>query len=295
MAFGRSSLLTAASAAEGQTLLALVPGTNVQAFSANLTTFAGIAPSANIVSLLGAPDYASVRLQLSLVPGTNVQAFDTELGQIAGLLDPNANRLLGWNDTTNAYDFYAVGTGLTLTGGLLGVNGGAITGINGPQVAFADNDGNFAAPNVQEAIEELDDVNGAGPNAGNAKVDWSQLSNVPSGFADGVDDSGSGGGGADPDAIHDNVSGEITAIADKTTPVVGDHLLIEDSQASNVKKDITVNTLKTPLESIMVLSSLQGSITDAQVPDSITITTAASAATARYWGLGDELLPKWDY
>lgn len=47
----------------------------------------------------------------------------------------------------------------------------------------------------------------------------------------------------DTDAIHDNVSGEISAITAKGTPIDADFLLIEDSAASNVKKRITIGSL----------------------------------------------------
>lgn len=86
-----------------------------------------------------------------------------------------------------------------------------------------------------------------------------------------------GAGGADADAIHDNVAGEIAAIADKATPVAADHLVIEDSAASNDKKDITVGSLETALEGVMDLQDMQGAVTDSQVPDSITVTTAGTA------------------
>ena len=50
-------------------------------------------------------------------------------------------------------------------------------------------------------------------------------------------------GGADSDAIHDNVAGEISTVTEKTTPVSADLLLIEDSAASNVKKSIQIGNL----------------------------------------------------
>lgn len=47
----------------------------------------------------------------------------------------------------------------------------------------------------------------------------------------------------DADAIHDNVAGEINAIAEKTTPVDDDVLLIEDSAASYAKKRVKIGNL----------------------------------------------------
>jgi len=49
--------------------------------------------------------------------------------------------------------------------------------------------------------------------------------------------------GTDSAAIHDNVAGEIAAVAAKATPVSGDLLLIEDSADSNSKKRITIGSL----------------------------------------------------
>ena len=52
-----------------------------------------------------------------------------------------------------------------------------------------------------------------------------------------------GGSGTDDDAIHDNVSGEISIISAKTTPIGADYLLIEDSEESANKKRITISQL----------------------------------------------------
>lgn len=47
----------------------------------------------------------------------------------------------------------------------------------------------------------------------------------------------------DDTAIHDNVSGEISAVTAKATPTSADFLLIEDAAASNAKKRITIGDL----------------------------------------------------
>lgn len=50
-------------------------------------------------------------------------------------------------------------------------------------------------------------------------------------------------GGSDPAAVHDNVSGEIAAITEKTSPVEDDLALIEDSEDSNNKKSVKLGNI----------------------------------------------------
>jgi hypothetical protein len=88
-----ASLVNAANYSAMRTLLSLVPGTDVQAFSSVLSIYAGIAPSANVQTLLGAADFAAFRTSLSLVVGTNVQAYDADLATIAGLTATTDNFL----------------------------------------------------------------------------------------------------------------------------------------------------------------------------------------------------------
>lgn len=78
------ALIDDATTGDLRTTLGLAIGSNVQAYSANLTTFAGIAPSANVQSVLGAADYAAIRTLLGLVIGTNVQAYSAVLAAISG-------------------------------------------------------------------------------------------------------------------------------------------------------------------------------------------------------------------
>ena len=50
-------------------------------------------------------------------------------------------------------------------------------------------------------------------------------------------------GGADPNAIHVNVAGEIAGIAPKAVPIAADLIVIEDSAAANAKKSVQVGNL----------------------------------------------------
>ncbi|KAF0180456.1 MAG: hypothetical protein FD161_886 [Limisphaerales bacterium] len=64
LAEGNLATLTSPSTARGN--LGLIIGTHVQAYDADLTTWAGISPSANVQTLLGAADYAAFRSSLGL-------------------------------------------------------------------------------------------------------------------------------------------------------------------------------------------------------------------------------------
>ncbi len=56
-----------------------------QGLDPDLTIYAGITPSANVQSLLGAANYGAARTLLSLVPGTDVQAYDADLAAISAV------------------------------------------------------------------------------------------------------------------------------------------------------------------------------------------------------------------
>lgn len=59
--------------------------------------------------------------------------------------------------------------------------------------------------------------------------------------------SGGGGGGSDLDAIHVDTANEITGITQKSVPVNNDEFVIEDSEASYVKKALTYANLESNL------------------------------------------------
>lgn len=74
--FGRG-VLDDADAAALQTTAGVVIGTNVQAYDPDLTTYAGITPSANVQSFLTSADYAAMMTQLA------AQASDADLNDLA--------------------------------------------------------------------------------------------------------------------------------------------------------------------------------------------------------------------
>lgn len=97
------------------------------------------------------------------------------------------------------------------------------------------------------------------------------------------------GSGTDPDAIHDNVAGEIAAITAKATPVSGDFLLIEDSADSNNKKRITIGDLPGGGASLPVSDStsiVEGNTDDTKLMR-IDVETNVATATTRVLSMPD--------
>lgn len=84
--------------------------------------------------------------------------------------------------------------------------------------------------------------------------------------------------GADSTAIHDNVASEISAITEKTSPVSADMLVIEDSEAANVKKMLKLANL--PAGSAFTLTSYVYAYMTAAMSNLSTNTTHALNLTA---------------
>lgn len=67
---------------------------------------------------------SETRTDLSLVVGTNVQAWSAALDQIAALGDPNADRIVFWDDSAGGFAYLTLGTNLSITGTTINATGG---------------------------------------------------------------------------------------------------------------------------------------------------------------------------
>jgi hypothetical protein len=92
-------------------------------------------------------------------------------------------------------------------------------------------------------------------------------------------DTGGGGGGNDPTAIHDDVSGEINAVVGKTTPTGSDLLLIEDAGASFSKKKITIGALEAALFPVELGPETTGEYVAGITANQGLLTTGTAGAT----------------
>lgn len=108
--------LAATNAAAAATNGLAVALTNIyQPKDSDLTTYAGITPSANVQSLLGAANYSAMRTLLTLVPGTDVQAYDADLASLAGA----SSTALYYRSAANTWSPVTVGIGLSFSSGVL--------------------------------------------------------------------------------------------------------------------------------------------------------------------------------
>ncbi len=140
-------------------VLSTLGGGDFQLRSANLTTYSGITPSANVQSLLAAANYAAMKALLDLEIGVDVQAWSANLDEYAAV-NPTAAGLALLDDADNTAQRTTLGLGsiATQAASSVSITGGSITGITDLAVA----DGGTGASSASAARTSLGAVNVAG-------------------------------------------------------------------------------------------------------------------------------------
>jgi hypothetical protein len=153
---------------------ALVAGTDYLAPNGNGSSLTGLTKSqvglgsvSNALQLIAAnnlsdlTDAGAARTNLGVAIGSNVQAFNAGLAQIAGLADPNADKLLFWDDSAGAYAYLTLGTNLSITDTTLNAagGGGGTPGGSSGDIQYNDG-GSFAGALLKQGSNLIEQRNG---------------------------------------------------------------------------------------------------------------------------------------
>jgi len=129
-----------------RTALGLMIGTNVQAYDADLTTYAGITPSANMQAFLDDANFATMRTTLGLAIGTNVQAWDADLDTYAGI-----------TPSVNVQTFLGVASSAAMMAHLSGTATSAFS-FNGQNVTIEHAGFGNVGPNADISVYVIDEL-----------------------------------------------------------------------------------------------------------------------------------------
>jgi hypothetical protein len=204
----------------------------------------GLAGSGTVTSVaLTAPDIFTV----------TGSGGTTAVSLVVAPTDPGADRLVFWDDSASKWVYLTPGAGVLITAATIALDINGLTADGTP-------DGSVDYVVTYDA------------SAGALKKVL--LEDLPG---------GSGGGDVATDTIWD-AKGDLAVgtganTAQKLTIGANDTILVADSAQTTGTKWLAITGFETTLEGVLDLQDMQGAVTDAQVPNTITIDLATLAST----------------